>query len=78
MRYVTGAFIGNSDPYATRFNPMLINHFVPLYTTENVLLTTGQGTDGDTDSARLCFVADGKTPAGTYSGVIEFTITATF
>lgn len=78
MRHVTGAFIGNFYPGHPRGNVLLINHNTPLTTEKSVLLTTGSMTNVDSDAARIVVRADGKTPVGTYTGVVEFTATASF
>ena len=78
MRFATGVYIGNFYPGHPRGNNMLIQHNTPLTTEKSVLLTTGALTNMDTDTVNITIRADGKTPVGTYIGVIEFTATASF
>lgn len=78
MRHATGVYIGNFYPGHPRANISLIQQNTPLTTDSSVLLTTGSMTNADTDTVNITIRADGKTPVGTYIGVVEFTATASF
>lgn len=77
MEYVTGVFVGDLAPNS-RATAALIGHFTPITATTDVVLTTGGMTTMDRDEAKILFAADGKTPPGTYTGVLELTVTPTF
>jgi len=78
IEHVTGVFIGNFAIEDSRANNMLKGYYTPITTTTDIILTTGSLTNGDHDEVKIVFAADGKTRAGVYQGVIEFTVTPTF